>query len=139
MSRWTEVDGTLAGVTADLSHEETPQGSEGGSPLSRYYQKGHWMWHANLRDRGEEDAPEIRDWFADLCKRTSPTKAALEIDNGYSRYSFEWNVNDRVLRLDVPPLYREEAPNVLKWLAHRRDSLPPQYRDALAPWVTLDG
>ena len=106
MSQWTQVDATLAGVTADLSHEETPQGSEGGSRFSRYYQKGHWMLHANLRDCGEEDAPEIRDWFADLCKRTSPSNAALEIDNGYSRYLFEWDVDAQVLRLDIPPLYQ---------------------------------
>lgn len=108
MSQWTEVDGTLAGVTTDLSQETTPQGSEGGSPLRRYYEDGHWMWHANLRDRGEEDAPKIRDWFTDLCRRTSPTAAALEIDNGYSRYQFEWDVNALVLRLDIPPLYQAE-------------------------------
>ena len=105
VSQWTEADGTLAGVTADLSKEETPQGSEGGSPLSKYYGPGDWMWHANLRDRGEEDAPEIRDWFADLCERVSPTKADLEIDNGYSRYHFDWDVDAQVLRLDIPPLY----------------------------------
>ena len=112
MSQWTECDATLAGVTADLSSEETPQGSEGGSPLSRYYQKGHWMWHANLRDRGEEDAAEIRDWFADLCKRVSPTKADLELDNGYSRYQFEWDVDARLLRLEIPPLYQAEVGDV---------------------------
>ena len=29
------------------------------------------------------------------------------------------------------------AANVLKWIANRRDSLPQQYREVLAPWVTL--
>ena len=137
MSQWTECDATLAGVISDLSREETPQGSEGGSSFSRYYGKGHWMWHANLRDRGERDAPEIRDWFADLCKRVTPTKADLVLDNGYARYEFEWDPVARVLRLDIPPLYRDEAHNVLQWIANHRDSLPPQYRDILAPWVTL--
>ena len=106
MSQWTQLDATLAGVTADLSQEETPQGSEGGSKFSRYYGKGHWMLHANLRDVGEEDAPEIRDWFADLCKRAFPSKANLEIDNGNSRYQFEWDPEAQVLRLEIPPLYR---------------------------------
>lgn len=137
MSQWTKVDGSIHGVSADLVREETPQGSEGGSDLSRVG-RDHWYWYASLRDRGEEDTPEIRDWFAGLCKRYSPTEATLEIDNGYSRYQFEWNSAKQVLQLDVPPLYKDEAHNVLKWIANRHDSLPPQYRDVLAPWVTLD-
>ena len=109
MSQWTQVEANLRGVTSNLAREETPQGSEGGSPLKRYYKKGYWMWNANLRDRGEEDAPVIRDWFADLCTRTSPTEAHLEIDNGYSRYQFDWDVEAQVLRLDIPPLYATEG------------------------------
>jgi hypothetical protein len=106
MSQWTKVEGDLHEVKADLSHEPTPCGSEGGSALAKYMPR-HWMWNASLRDRGEEDAPSIRDWFADLCRRTSPTKATLEIDNGDSRYQFEWDAEANLLRLEIPPLYRE--------------------------------
>lgn len=105
MSQWTEVKASLEGVAENLANEKTPQGSEGGSQLERLG-KGHWFWHANLRDRGEEDAPTIRSWFAGLCERTSPTKAELEIDNGCSRYQFEWDSESQVLRLLIPPLYQ---------------------------------
>ena len=105
MSQWTHVDASLGGVGADLSDEPTPQGSEGGQPL-RSLGHGSWYWHADLRDRGEEDAPEIRDWFAALCKRVQARKASLEIDVEYGgRYEFDWD-GERLV-LDVPPLYRE--------------------------------
>lgn len=106
MSQWMQVDGTLNGVVTDLSKEKTPQGSEGGELLERYYKKGYWMWHANLRDRGEEDVPAVRDWFADLCKRAQPIEANLVLDAG-NRYYFEWDSAAQVLRLEIPPLYRE--------------------------------
>jgi hypothetical protein len=67
---------------------------------------GNWMWHADLRDRGEEDAPEIRDWFAALCVRIGPKSATLQIDvESGGRYDFTWDAERSVLVLAVPPLY----------------------------------
>lgn len=110
MSQWTHVDGHLDGVKGDLSRESTPEGSEGGRELAELGGKfpGYWMWHADLRDRSEEDAPEIRDWFADLCVRVEPTTATLRIDvESGGRYDFTWDTARRVLILEIPPLYRE--------------------------------
>lgn len=107
MSQWTHVDGTLTGVKGDLTGEPTPEGSEGGRDLSQYM-PGNWMWHADLRDSGEEDAPAIRDWFADLCSRVEPQEATLQVDvESGGRYDFIWDAERRVLVLEIPPLYRE--------------------------------
>ncbi len=105
MSQWIQVEATLEGVVADLSKEATPQGSEGGAPLWRC--ESAWLWHASLRDRDEDDAAEIRDWFADLCRRTNPTVAELRIDTGGSRYHFQWHAAAQNLCLDIPRLYQE--------------------------------
>lgn len=108
MSRWTHVEGHMKDVKGDLSNEPTPEGSEGGSGLSELRGfPGYWVWDADLRDRDEEDAPEIRDWFTDLCSRADPTEAELRIDTGSARYDFTWDAETRALALSVPALYGE--------------------------------
>jgi hypothetical protein len=107
MSQWIHVDGHLNGVAKDLSDEKTPEGSEGGHPLSKYMAH-NWMWHADLRDRGEEDASSIRDWFVSLCQRTQPHDAELTIDVEFGgRYDFTWDAGHQDLILEIPPLYRD--------------------------------
>lgn len=107
MSQWTEVDGDLKGVKGTLSDGGMPTGSESG-PTLRSYARGHWMWYGNLRDMGEEDAPELRDWFAALCRRAQPTEASLTVDVGSGgRYDFTWDTEQQELVLEIPPLYRE--------------------------------
>jgi len=110
MSIWTHLSGHLSGVAVDLSDTTVPAGSEGPEysgihPAGREF-PGTWFISGNLRDRDEDDAPGIRDWFAALCERAQPTEAELEIDvDAGGRYTFRWT--DGALVLDVPPLYRE--------------------------------
>ena len=106
MSSWLRIDATLQGTFASLLNEDTPQGTEGGSPFIKYG-RNCWYLNSNLRDREDEDCGEIRDWFADLCARSKPQSADLTIEGYQFCYVFKWDVDRQRLELQLPLLYIE--------------------------------
>src|SRR4051812_41259777 len=94
-----ETDERGPSVAAAI-RRDLPQGSE-GAPHVAALEDGVWSVHGSLRDRDEDDVPDVRSWFERAATAIEAPRGTLELDPGLARSRFRWNGGSA--QLEIPP------------------------------------